>query len=104
MNTNKLLLEKIDNLVNLSVIFDELFKQVINFPDGKIEAEQIQSVYSLTKNYVLIRAEHGSLILITNRLNQDKSSELDELKNMGDELVEKLYDISTFNSFMTNVS
>ena len=103
MNTNKLLLEKIDNIVNLSACFDECFKQVIHFPDKIIEHEQFDLIYSLTKNYILIRAEHGSLILLMNRLDKAKSLEIDELKKMDDELKEKLYDISTFSSFMSNV-
>lgn len=104
MNTNKLLLEKIDNLINLSVKFDEFFKQVINYPDAKIESQQIETIYLLTKNYILLRAEHGSIILILNRLNQVKSSELDDLKTIDDEMIEKLYDISTFNSLINNVN
>ena len=104
MNTNKLILDKIDNMINLSSNFDKCFKQVINYPNGKINSEQIDLIYSLTKNYILIRAEHGSLILLMNVLNEKKSLEIDDLKSMSDELVEKLYDISTFNSFMNNVN
>ena len=104
MNINKLLLEKIDNVVKLSSKFDENFKRVINFPDIKIDHEQIDLIYLLTKTYILIIAEHGSLILLINQLDEKKSLELDDLSTMSDELVEKLYDISTFNSFMNNVN
>lgn len=101
-NIDNSLIQKVDNIVKLSNDFDELFSKLIQIQDpSKINPEQINNLYEITKLYKIIRAEHGGLLILLDKkkeLIKSKSSELT------DELVEDLYELSTFNSIISNVS
>ena len=101
-NIDNSLIQKVDNIVKLSNDFDELFSKLIKIQEpSKINPEQINNLYEITKLYKIIRAEHGGLLILLDRkkdLIKLKSSELTE------ELVEDLYELSTFNSIISNVS
>ncbi len=102
INFNNTLIQKIDNIDKISEEFDEIFTHLIKIQDIKnITPEEIEQLYKLTKLYKFIRSEHGSLLILLDKkkdLIKSKSSELTE------ELVEDLYDLSTFDSIISNIS
>lgn len=105
MNFNKLVLDKIDNLVNLTKKFDMGFKIIINLPNENIDEKNINEIYTLTKHYIEIRSEHGYLLIMMNQLLNSATKSLsdsDPNKIIG-ESTDYLYDLSTFNSLIINV-
>jgi hypothetical protein len=102
INFNNSLIQKIDNIEKISAEFDELFSHLIKIQDVKnIKANDIEQLYKLTKLFKFIRSEHGSLLILLDKkkdLIKSKSTELT------DELVDDLYDLSTFYSIISNVS
>jgi len=101
MNFNNLLIKKIDRIRELTKEFDDIFKKVITLPNDQISEENINNIYMLTKNYIFIRSEHGSVLLMGDKLKSDidiSSSELD------DQIINKLYDLSYFSSIISNVN
>ena len=73
MDFNKQILDKIDNLINLSSNFDSAFKIVFNLETETLSEENADTLYSMTKNYILIRKEHGEIILMLNKLTNSIS-------------------------------
>jgi len=101
MNFNKLLLDRIDNFVILSKEFDENYKQVIGISGNKFDDTVINCLYSLTKNYILLRSEHGNLLLMMDKFkDQTNTKDLET----DDDRINKLYDLSTFSSIITNTN
>ena len=102
INFNNSLIQKIDNIDKISGEFDDLFSHLIKIQDVKnITPNDIEQLYKLTKLFKFIRSEHGSLLILLDKkkdLIKSKSTELT------DELVEDLYDLSTFDSIISNVS
>ncbi len=102
INFNNSLIQKIDNIDKISEEFDEIFTHLIKIQDTKnISPKEIEQLYKLTKLFKFIRSEHGSLLILLDKkkdLIKSKSSELTE------ELVEDLYDLSTFDSIISNIS
>jgi hypothetical protein len=109
MNFNKKLLDNIENIVKLSDDFDSEFKIIIDLPNNQIDEKNAEIIYSLTKNYILIRKQHGELLLMQNiLLNQSeqfksKKDNKDNIDNI-DNIDKLLYDISTFSSLIININ
>ncbi len=103
MDINNSLIKKIDNIVKLTNEFDMIFSVLRKtYKEGvELDSEQVENIYKLTKLYIFVRSAHGSILILLDRL-KDKikagSTELD------DELINKLYDLSTFSSIVENVS
>ena len=118
MDFNKKILDKIDNLVKLSSNFDSGFKTIFNLETEKINEENAEILYSMTKNYILLRKEHGEIILMFNKLvssvNYDELTEEPSKKtkkslennNLDSKLgnFKFLYDISTFSTLTNNIN
>lgn len=127
MNINKILIDKIENLVKLSSDFDSGFKIIYDIPSNKIDNVNSEILYSLTKNYIEMRKIHGELLLIMNKLLNSNNLDLDLdynlngdeklnkknlKKNISDDTIENsntkilkpLYDISTFSSLLNNAN
>lgn len=125
IENNKIILDIIDNIVKLSDNFDKGFKTVFELePGSKIDSSSADILYSMTKNYILIRKEHGELLLMMNNLlnsqttnektnkkdskKSSKSSNVDvdnggeDFKNIDD--LKVYYDISTFNTLLNNIN
>jgi hypothetical protein len=115
------LLDKIDNLIKLSNDFDNGFKIIYEINVNELNKENIELLYSMTKNYILIRKEHGEILLImhkfTNSLNMDinKTLEKKSTKNISkinednndmdySENTRLFYDLSTFNTLLGNIN
>lgn len=102
MNINISLIKKIDNIVKLSNEFDNIFNSLIRITDpSDLKSEQIEELYKLTQLFIFIRSEHGSLLILLDRKKEKINSESSELS---DQLVNELYDLSTFNSIIINAS
>lgn len=117
----KKLLDKIDNLIKLSNDFDNGFKVIYEINVNELNKENIELLYSMTKNYILMRKAHGEILLMmnkfTNSLNMDinKTQEKKSTKNVSkinddnndmddSENTRLFYDLSTFNTLLGNVN
>ena len=126
------ILNKIDNLVKLSNDFDSGFKIIYNLDSTtQLDESKIEILYSMTKKYILIRKEHGELLLMMNKFTnsipfhnllneQEQTGGAKSNKNVKsnttdttvmtniidtDETITKtLYDLSTFNTLMSNIN
>jgi len=96
MNFNKSLINKTNNILKKSEEFDKIFNEIIN-----TDKHDIDKIYNLTNLYITIRSEHGGLLLLQDKL---KNKILSESTDMNDELINKLYDYSTFDSIKTSIS
>lgn len=123
IENNKIILDTIDNIVKLSDSFDQGFKTVFELePNSKIDSSSADILYSMTKNYIMIRKEHGELLLMMNNLlnsqtNNEKTDkkyskkisknsnvELDKEDIRNTEDLKLCYDISTFNTLLNNIN
>jgi hypothetical protein len=121
MDFNKKLIDKIDNLVKLSTEFDSGFKVIFELEVDKIDEKNAEILYSMTKKYILMRKEHGELILMMNKQinsinlepKQDVNKEQNKKnkKNNIDKEIDKeidntmeLYNMSTFNTLLSNAN
>lgn len=121
MDFNKKLIDKIDNLVKLSTEFDSGFKVIFELEPDKINESNAEILYSMTKKYILMRKEHGELILMMNKqinsMNLEPKKDVDKeqnkknKKNNIDKEIDKeidntmeLYNVSTFNTLLSNAN
>ena len=122
MDFNKKLIDKIDNLVKLSTEFDSGFKVIFELEPDKINESNADILYSMTKNYILMRKEHGELILMMNKQlnsinfeskkniekeqNKKNKKNIDKENNIDKEIdnTMELYNISTFNTLLSNAN
>jgi hypothetical protein len=129
------ILNKIDNLVKLSNDFDSGFKIIYNLePSNQLNESNVELLYSMTKNYILMRKEHGGLLLMmnkfTNSINYNVDADIqsggasggasgksnknisklntinttNSINNTDEENTKVLYDLSTFNTLLGNVN
>ena len=92
------LVKKIENILDMSNKFDNLFSTII---DIKSSDKNINNIYSITSLYILIRAEHGGIIILNDKMKMEISKR-DNILN--DETINKLYDLSTFTSIIENIN
>lgn len=121
MDFNKKLIDKIDNLVKLSTEFDSGFKIIFDLDADKIDETNAEILYSMTKNYILMRKEHGELILMMNKqLNSinyepkqdskqepNKKNKKNNIENNKEKEIDnamELYNVSTFNTLLSNAN
>ena len=95
----KSLLQKINNILKLSEDFEELHKKFID--NSILDNDIPEFMFKLTHLLVLIRGEHGSLILLFDKM---KNNNLNESTELNDKFIENCYYISTFNSTLINIS
>ena len=98
MDLNISLIEKINHIINLTDNFDKIFIKINN---NEINDKLIENIYSLTNFYILIRSEHGGLIILMEKI---KEKIINDNSNLTDNLINKLYDLSTFSSIIENIS
>lgn len=102
MNFNKILITKIDTITNLSKEFDDNFKKTINLQNNDITEDNVNQIYTVTKNYLLIRSNHGMLLLLMDKLK--KSIENINDNEIDSQSINKLYELSTFTSILSNIN
>lgn len=115
------LLDKIDNLIKLSNDFDNGFKSIYEINVNELNKENIELLYSMTQNYILMRKEHGEILLMMHKLtnlldmNINKTQEKKSTKNVSktneghndmdySENTRLFYDLSTFNTLLGNIN
>ena len=98
MNFNILLVKKIENIINMSSNFDALTVSIL---DDVTSDKNTENMYNLTSVYMLIRAEHGGIIILNDKLKDD-ITKMDTTLN--DNTINKLYDLSTFTSIIENIN
>jgi len=102
MNINNSLIKKIDNLVSMSKEFDENFKKIIGLQTDKIDENNVDDIYRMTSTYILIRSEHGSILLLIDKVKN--LINISEKEEIDDEITNKLYNYSTFTSILSNIN
>ncbi len=100
MNINNSLIKKIDHIVKLSTEFDNVFQNLIE-KKGEVDPKTIEDLYKLTQLFLFIRSEHGGIIMLMDKKKDQIKSETTELS---DKLINQLYDLSSFESILENVS
>jgi hypothetical protein len=98
MNFNILLIKKIDNILDMSAQFDKLCTQVL---DDKLSEKNPSLIYNITSLYILVRAEHGGILLLNDKMKMEITKRDTKLN---DETINKLYDLSTFTSIIENIA
>lgn len=121
MDFNKKLLDKINNLVKLSTEFDSGFKVIFDLESDKINERDAEILYSMTKNYILMRKEHGEIILMMNKQinsinsinveqkedkeqNKKNKKKPDTKQDIEIDNTMELYNVSTFNTLLSNAN
>jgi len=100
MDLNISLIKKIESILEMSGKFDKLCSTILS---GNVELEKsnIQNIRELTALYMSTRAEHGAIIILSDKMKKDISS---DDTSLSDKLVSKLYDLSTFTSIVDNIN
>jgi hypothetical protein len=100
MDLNMSLIKKIENILEMSGKFDKICTTILG---GNIELNEssIQNIRELTSLYMIIRAEHGGVIILNDKMKKDVSMHDSELS---DKLINQLYDLSTFTSISDNIN
>jgi hypothetical protein len=100
MDFNVSLIKKISNILEMSSSFDKISVEILQ-GDVKLNPKTVEKIKELTSLYMLIRAEHGALIVLNDKLKNDIAS---KSSTLSDKLISKLYDLSTFTSIIENVN
>jgi len=100
MDLNISLIKKIESILEMSGKFDKICSTILS---GNIDLDKsnIQNIRELTSLYMSTRAEHGAIIVLSDKMKKDISSDDGSLS---DKLVSKLYDLSTFTSIVDNIN
>lgn len=100
MDLNISLIKKIEIILEMSGKFDKICSTILS---GNIDLDKsnIQNIRELTSLYMSTRAEHGAIIVLSDKMKKDISSDDGSLS---DKLVSKLYDLSTFTSIVDNIN
>jgi hypothetical protein len=94
------LINKNNNIIKYLEKFDSIFKILIETTGES--ADIIHNITEITQLYIFIRSEHGSLILLLDEIKNNINT--NESDKISDELINKLYTLSTFYSIIENVS
>jgi hypothetical protein len=100
MNFNRVVLNKIENFIALSREFDLNYKHVMSMQNNNIKNEDIKYIYMITKYFIELRTVHGELLLLVDELKKCLNSSNCKTSNK----IDKLYDLSTFTSILSNVN
>jgi len=100
MDFNISLIKKIENILEMSGKFDKICTSVLN-DTTDISKSKIENIRELTSLYMLVRAEHGGIIILSDMMKKDVSI---GDKTLSDKLINKLYDLSTFTSIIENIN
>lgn len=100
MDLNISLIKKISNIIDMSSSFDKISVEILQ---GNVElnTNNIKKIKELTTLYMLIRAEHGALIILNDKLKRET---VGKDTTLNEKLIKKLYDLSTFTSIIENVN
>ena len=100
MDLNISLIKKIESILEISGKFDKICTAILS---GNVDLNEssIKNIKELTSLYMLIRAEHGGVIILNDKMKKN----IHTLKpSSNDTLTNKLYDLSTFTSINDNIN
>lgn len=100
MDFNKLLIKKIESILEMSSKFDKICSTILS-GNINLDKNNIQNIRELTTLYMTTRAEHGGIIILTEQMKKEVS--LIE-SSMTEKKFSKLYDLSTFMSIVDNIN
>jgi len=100
MDLNISLIKKIESILEISGKFDKICTEILS---GNVELNEssIKNIKELTSLYMLIRAEHGGVIILNDKMKKDIHA---EETSLSDTIINKLYDLSTFTSINDNIN
>ena len=98
MNFNILLIKKIENILDMTNQFDKICADILEDPASE---KNIPNIYNATSLYMLIRAEHGGIIILNDKM---KNEIISSDTTLNDKTINKLYDLSTFTSIIENIN
>jgi hypothetical protein len=100
MDLNISLIKKIESILEMSGRFDKICTSILS-GDVDLNEHSIKNIKELTSLYMSIRAEHGGVILLNDKMKKDIGTEETSLP---DAIINKLYDLSTFTSISDNIN
>lgn len=105
MDFNKSLIKKIDNILKLSEQFDKLCSIILS-SNVHFDKTTVENVLMLTSTYMMIRSEHGLVIILNDQLKNKANPIINEMKTNKISITNTniLYDISTFTSIIENIN
>jgi hypothetical protein len=100
MDLNISLIKKIENILEMSGRFDKVCTSILG---GNVDLNEssINNIRELTSLYMIIRAEHGGIIILNDKMKKNVSV---RDSTLSDELINQLYDLSTFTSINDNIN
>jgi hypothetical protein len=100
MDLNISLIKKIENILEMSGRFDKVCTSILA---GNVDLNEssINNIRELTSLYMIIRAEHGGIIILNDKMKKDVSV---QDSTLSDKLINQLYDLSTFTSINDNIN
>ena len=100
MDFNISLIKKIESILEMSGKFDKICTVILS-GDVDLTKSSIKNIKELTSLYMLIRAEHGGIIVLNDKMKKDINTQDSSLSDI---LINKLYDLSTFTSISDNIN
>ena len=100
MELNISLIKKIENILEISGNFDKICSTILS-GTAELDKTNIKNIRELTSLYMLTRAEHGAVIILSDNMKKDINS---QDSSLSDKLINKLYDLSTFTSIIENIN
>jgi hypothetical protein len=98
MDLNISLIKKIESILEMSGKFDKICTMILG-GDVDLNESSIKNIKELTSLYMSIRAEHGGIIMLNDKMKKDVDT-----SSLSDTLTNKLYDLSTFTSINDNIN
>jgi hypothetical protein len=105
MDFNKSLIKKIDNLLKLGEQFDKICLEILS-SNAVFDIKTVENVRLITSIYMMIRSEHGHIIILNEQLKEKGKESIGEkiANSKSIKVANILYDISTFTSIMENIN
>ena len=100
MDLNISLIKKIESILEMSGKFDKICTIILS---GNVDLNEsgIKNIKELTSLYMSIRAEHGGIIVLNDKMKKDIGT---HDSSLSDTIINKLYDLSTFTSISDNIN
>lgn len=100
MDLNISLIKKIESILEMSGKFDKICTTILS---GNVDLNEsgIKNIKELTSLYMSIRAEHGGIIVLNDKMKKDIGT---HDSSLSDTIINKLYDLSTFTSISDNIN
>lgn len=107
MDFNKIFIKHVERIVKLSIEFDNLYKSFVGKTNVHEPIDAEKTIYLLTQKYLIIHGTHGKILLLFNQFMNKCAEQQDPMEDLGEVMnddMEKMYNISMFKSVVTDVN